>query len=84
MKVGIRELKAHLSEYLARAAAGEDVVVTDRARPVARIVPFAGQSAIDRGIDEGWIEAPRRSRLDPVDRHSSPTSTREVLDEDRG
>jgi prevent-host-death family protein len=84
MNVGIRDLKAHLSEYVARAAAGDEIVVTDRARPVARIVPFAGESAIDRGIDEGWIEAPRRERLDPGARQATTASTGDVLDEDRG
>jgi len=37
--VGIAELKARLSEYLARVQAGEEIVVTDRSRPVARLVP---------------------------------------------
>jgi prevent-host-death family protein len=84
MNVGIRELKAHLSEYVARAAGGEEVVVTDRSRPVARLVPFAGVTGVDRGIEEGWIEAPRRTRLDPVEPVRSTRSTLEVLDEDRG
>jgi prevent-host-death family protein len=35
----IGELKARLSAYLARVRAGEEVVVTDRGRPVARLVP---------------------------------------------
>jgi len=39
--VGIRELKQHASKVLARAAAGEIVTVTDRGRPVARLVPIA-------------------------------------------
>lgn len=37
MNVGIRELKAHLSDYVHRAAAGEVVTITDRGRPVARL-----------------------------------------------
>jgi prevent-host-death family protein len=84
MEVGIRELKAHLSELLGRAGAGESIVITDRGRPVARLVPFSADSAVDRGIDEGWIEAPRRSGLGPADRHRSTISVLEVLDEDRG
>lgn len=36
---GIGQLKARLSAYLARVRAGEEVVVTDRGRPVARLVP---------------------------------------------
>ena len=84
MDVGIRELKAHLSEMLDRAARGEDVVVTDRGRPIVRLVPFSSSSVIERGIDEGWVEEARRSRLDPVQRVRSATSVLEALDEDRG
>jgi antitoxin (DNA-binding transcriptional repressor) of toxin-antitoxin stability system len=34
--VGIRDLKAHLSEYIEKARHGESVVVTDRGKPVVR------------------------------------------------
>ena len=84
MTVGIRNLKANLSEYIARAARGEDVIVTDRNRPVVRMVAYGQESAVDRGIDEGWIEAPRRAKLTQVERRPSSRSTVEVLDEDRG
>lgn len=33
-------MKAALSEYLARVKAGEEVVVTERGRPIARSVPL--------------------------------------------
>lgn len=39
--VAISEVKAKLSEYLARVRGGEEVVITDRGRAVARIVPVA-------------------------------------------
>lgn len=84
MPVGVRELKANLSEYLARAAAGEEIIVTDRNRPVVRLVAYTAPSDVERGIDEGWIEAPRRTRLTDVARSRSARSTIEVLDEDRG
>jgi len=38
---GIRNLKDNLSRYIAQAAAGERVVITDRGRPVAELVPPA-------------------------------------------
>jgi prevent-host-death family protein len=41
IKVGIKELKAKLSEYVARALGGEMVVVTDRGEPVAELVPLS-------------------------------------------
>lgn len=37
----VSEIKARLSEYLARVRGGEEVIVTDRGRPVARIVPVS-------------------------------------------
>ena len=36
----VSELKASLSEYLGQVKAGEEVVVTDRGRPIARLVPI--------------------------------------------
>ena len=36
----VSELKASLSEYLAKVKRGEEVIVTDRNRPVAKLVPF--------------------------------------------
>ena len=36
----VSELKASLSEYLGRVKAGEDILVTDRGVPVAKLVPL--------------------------------------------
>lgn len=83
MEVGVRELKAKLSEYLSQAAAGRPVTVTDRGRPIARLVGLEA-SAVNRGIEEGWIEPARITRLEPTHRHTAPQSMSEVLDEDRG
>lgn len=40
IEVGVRELKNQLSKYLDRVQEGEEVIVTDRGRPVARIIPL--------------------------------------------
>ncbi len=37
--VGVRELKNRLSEYLAHVKAGEEIIITEHKKPVARIVP---------------------------------------------
>lgn len=42
--VGVRELRQNLSRYLERVKAGEALVVTERGRVVARLVP-SGASA---------------------------------------
>ena len=38
-RVGIRDLRSRLSEYLEEVRAGTTIVVTDHGRQVARIVP---------------------------------------------
>jgi prevent-host-death family protein len=45
--VGVRELKAHLSECLKRVAAGERLTVTDRGRPIATIEPVERKPSLD-------------------------------------
>jgi len=39
----ISELKATLSEILTHVKAGEEVVVTERGKPIAKIMPFLPQ-----------------------------------------
>ncbi len=36
----VSELKALLSKYLSQVKAGEEVVITDRGKPIAKIVPI--------------------------------------------
>ncbi|MGH7312543.1 MAG: type II toxin-antitoxin system Phd/YefM family antitoxin [Candidatus Rokuibacteriota bacterium] len=38
---GVAKLRAKLSEYLAQVKAGQEVIVTERGRPIARIVPLS-------------------------------------------
>jgi prevent-host-death family protein len=40
-KAAVSELKAHLSEYLNQVKAGGEILITDRGKPVARLVPIA-------------------------------------------
>lgn len=45
-KAGIREIREHLTRYLRRVAKRqEEIVITDRDRPVARLVPLSGGTA---------------------------------------
>jgi prevent-host-death family protein len=61
--VGIRELKAKLSHYLDRAAAGETIVVTDRGKAKAELRGLSVEQRIQQGIAEGWITPGRRGPL---------------------
>lgn len=44
--VGLFEVKTHLSEYVARAEAGEEVIITRHNKPVAKIVPLNAPTAV--------------------------------------
>lgn len=85
VEVGIRELKNGLSRYIDRARAGEEVIVTDRGRPVARL------SSIDQPTDRlaalvasGAVRPPTQSaRLRPRRRIQPKGSVTELLAEQR-
>jgi prevent-host-death family protein len=81
--VGIRTLKNRLSEYVRLAASGETVLVTDRERVVAELVPpRSGRSAevpdalLADAVRRGWLTpaagaadaAPQRRPVAPLDR----------------
>lgn len=42
LKTTATRLKAKLGRYMRAVKEGQEVLVTDRARPVARLVPYAG------------------------------------------
>ena len=44
--VGLFEAKTHLSEYVMRAEAGEEVIITRHNKPVAKIVPLHAKPAL--------------------------------------
>jgi prevent-host-death family protein len=56
-QIGVRELRQHASRYLARVAAGENFEVTDRGRPVARLVPVL-VDRWDELLRSGWVVVP--------------------------
>ena len=75
-EVGIRELRDHLSRYLDRVQDGEEVVVTDRGRAIARVLPMNGERTIDRLIAQGLVTPAtqsRRARPKPL-KTTSPVS----------
>ncbi|HYO16784.1 MAG TPA: type II toxin-antitoxin system prevent-host-death family antitoxin [Thermoanaerobaculia bacterium] len=83
--IGIAELKASLSETLARVKGGEEIVVTEHGRPIAKIIPlWAATPAVvtndlvrsgvlrvpERALDEAFWVLPR-----PSDSRSSVRAT---------
>lgn len=53
--IGVRELRRDASRWLARVRAGESVVVTDRGRPIARMVPMQEPQGYAALLAEGRI-----------------------------
>ena len=80
--VGIRVLKQNASAVVARAAAGESLTITDRGRPVARLLPLEKKSRIQEMIDAGQITMPGRNLRDIVrerrlgDKYTPPVTLR--------
>ncbi len=63
VEVGIRELRADLSRLMKRVAAGEELVVTDRGKAFARVVPLNGKRTFESLVREGRITpAPNRGK----------------------
>jgi prevent-host-death family protein len=68
--VGLKALKNKLSEYVRLAASGETVVITDRNRIVAEIVPPRrdANAFFERGLREGWLSPPTNPGTEPPPR----------------
>lgn len=84
MEVGVRELRDHLSRYLERVKAGEDLLITEHDRPIARLSPLDGQRTIDRLIAAGVVErAQTRKRSRPRRLVTAEGSVSELVAEQR-
>lgn len=57
VEVGVAQLRRELKEWLAQVAAGGDVVITDRGRPVARLQSLAEADLI-RDLEERGLLTP--------------------------
>jgi len=69
VEVGIRELRANLSAFVDRVKNGEDVIVTERGRAVARITqPGDARTRLDELIAQG--------RATPAKRPKRPINTK--------
>src|SRR5205085_690138 len=55
VEVSVSELRAHLSDWLDRARAGGEVVITDRGIPVARLAALDSAGTLERLTAEGVI-----------------------------
>ena len=66
--IGVRELRQNASAVLRRVAGGEIVEITQRGRPVARLVPLGAGGGLDQLAAEGRVipAAGDLLSLDPI------------------
>lgn len=80
--VNISELKAHLSAHIQYVQHGEEVLVCDRNRPVARIVPCKVDDyseQIRRLIARGVISPPKRKNRRPLPKPAGKIVPNDVM-----
>jgi prevent-host-death family protein len=66
VEVGVRDLRNNLSRYLERVQDGEEVVVTERGRAIARVVPLGAERLLEQLIAEGVVTPATRKRRAPA------------------
>ena len=88
--VGIKDIKNNLSRYLSRVKSGEEILITERGKPIARIIKENGKTNFIRQalaplIDKGIIAMPTQglSKESPERVQSPGKSTSEMVAEDR-
>jgi len=90
--VGVKELKNRLTQYLRRTKQGEEIVVTERGRPVAVIQPIQSARTIlsldaklARLAAQGRVSLPTRAPLKRVRlvRVRGPRIARTVVEDRR-
>lgn len=84
-EVGVRDLKNNLSRYLDRVRQGEEIIVTDRGRPVARLSSLDHPSdRLAALIASGAVRPPRsQKRRRPARRIKASGSVSDLVAEQR-
>lgn len=70
--VGLKVLKNKLSEYVRLAAAGETVLISDRERVVAELVPPRAAETASAAADSALAEAVHQGFLTPPTGNPGP------------
>lgn len=85
MQVGVRQLRDELRKWLDMVRGGDEVVVTERGRPIARIIGASSPPLRERLIADGIITPAKRARRrsDAHPRVRSKGSVSELVAEQR-
>jgi prevent-host-death family protein len=80
MDVAVTDLRAHLREWLERAREGDEVVITDRGVPVARLLGLTSTATLERLTAEGVIGRPPAGPRPKASGRRRPRPRRPVAD----
>jgi prevent-host-death family protein len=78
--VTVSDLRAHLSHWLDRVRDGDEVVVTDRGVPIARILALATTTKLEQLTEQGVIARPARRGRPAATGRRRPSADRRVAD----
>ena len=86
MDVSISTLRAELARWVDRVRSGEEVVVTDRGTPVARLVPIDAAPLLQQLVDQGVLRKPSgpRPRARGAERVPSHGGVADLVSQQRG
>lgn len=86
MEVPVSMLRTNLAEWIGRARRGDDVVITDRGTPVARLVPVDSAPLLEQLMQEGVLaraQQPNRRRAEGAPRVRARGSVSDLVVEQR-
>ena len=80
MDVAVTDLRAHLSVWLDRVRHGDEVVITERGVPVARLLGLNSTTTLERLTAEGVIGRPAAAQRPEATGRPRPRPRRPVTD----
>lgn len=90
LTAGIKDIKNNLSRYLDRVKSGEEILITDRGKPIARIVKEGEgntsiRSALSPLIQKGLVIMPSHGLIgvDPLKIKTGGKAASDMVIEDR-
>jgi prevent-host-death family protein len=61
--LGIREVKTHLSSLLKKIKEGQEIIITERGKPIGKIIPFPAK---DLSLENRIQQLENQGKLEPL------------------
>lgn len=62
LQIGLREANQHFAQYIEAVELGEEVVITRRGLPIAKLIPIQKQSVMNKVQKEAWARTLKRMK----------------------